>query len=394
MVMESLDTSHATTPPAAGLQLDEGRLLGYLKAAVPGVVGRGERRVTTTKFSHGQSNPTYLLQVGGQSLVLRKKPPGKLLASAHAVEREHRVQAALADTAVPVPRMLCLCTDISVLGTPFYVMEHIKGSIFVDPALPQLSPQQRGHVYAEAARTLAALHSVDPRSVGLADYGRPSNYCARQVKRWWGQYIAGLSAGQAPMPEMQALAEILRANTPVEDSRPSPGVITHGDFRLDNLIFRTDSVGGVGRVAAVLDWELSTLGDAWSDLAYCCQPYYLPTGLPILPSLPQHEGKLTLPLGIPSEAEFVDSYCALRGLRPIPHEKWNFYVALSLFRMASIVAGVHSRALSGNASASSALDLGSETVVRAFAKKALERMGVFDQSGAGSAVRVAGVVGG
>jgi len=291
------------------------------------------------------------------------------------VDREHRVQAALAGTAVPVPRMLCMCSDPVVLGTPFYVMEHVQGTVFVDPSLPSLPAEQRGAVYREIATCLASLHSVNPQAVGLKDFGRPVNYCARQVKRWWGQYLDGLPEGTQPMPEMASLAQHLRSNIPASDSQQSVGCIAHGDFRLDNLVFRTASSLGKEDIslAAVLDWELSTLGDPLADLAYCCQPYYLPSGIAVLPALPRSDGCLLLPPGIPAEEEFVAMYCSLRGIPALPPSLWNFYIALSLFRMAAILAGVQARAMSGNASSSSALELANIGVVKALACCALER---------------------
>ena len=217
--------------------------------------------------------PTPTLQAGGKAYVLRKKPPPPTLPSAHAVEREYRVLRALESTPVPVPRTLCLCEDPSVLGTPFYVMEHVAGRIFDDPSLPALGPGQRAAVYRAQATTLATLHSVRPDQVGLQGYGADRGYNGRQVRRWGQQYLTTAAPGEQPMGEMVSLMEQLAARVPASDADPCATRISHGDYRLDNLVFdgaRCD------RVVAVLDWELSTLGDPLADLAYSCLPYHLP----------------------------------------------------------------------------------------------------------------------
>lgn len=230
----SLETSTALVEPRAAHKLDTDALFAYLRQAVPRIAAEGgPRRVRA--FAHGQSNPTYLLEVGRQRLVLRKKPPGKLLASAHAVEREHRVLAALSRTGrVPVPQPLALCEDTSVVGTAFYVMEFAEGSIYTLPGMPDASPQQRAAAYAGLADTLAALHSVDPAGVGLSDFGDPTRYCARQVQRWARQYAASMPN---PCPRVGRLVEWLSQNVPAEDAAPQRPCIVHGDYRLDNLVF-------------------------------------------------------------------------------------------------------------------------------------------------------------
>jgi acyl-CoA dehydrogenase len=239
-----LDTVRAVVEPRPAHRLDEGPLLAYLRTAVPDLAAEsGPLRVRA--FSHGQSNPTYLLELGGgRRLVLRKKPPGRLLASAHAVEREHRVLTALAAAgAVPVPRPLALCEDASVVGTPFYVMEFAAGTIFTAPGMPAAAPQQRAAAYAGLADTLAALHSVDPHAVGLADLGEPARYCERQVRRWGRQYAASIEGRSSP--EVARLIAWLAANVPAEDAAPPKPAIVHGDFRLDNLVFDAHTrVGG------------------------------------------------------------------------------------------------------------------------------------------------------
>jgi acyl-CoA dehydrogenase len=236
MQQQQLDTTSALVEPRPAHRLDADALLAYLRRAgvVAGAAARGPLRVRA--FSHGQSNPTYLLELGGgDRLVLRKKPPGQLLASAHAVEREHRVLAALAATgAVPVPRPLALCEDASVVGTPFYVMEFAAGTIFTAPGMPAAAPPQRAAAYAALADTLAALHAVDPRAAGLDGFGDPNGYCARQVHRWARQYAASVAA---PCPRVGRLVAWLRANVPPEDAHPVRPCIVHGDYRLDNLVF-------------------------------------------------------------------------------------------------------------------------------------------------------------
>lgn len=250
----SIDTASSLTAPRPAHRLDEARLLDYLRAAVPQVVGSSATpQLLVQQFGHGQSNPTYLVTLNGHyRLVLRKKPPGKVLASAHAVDREYRVLQALSATAtaggvnggarVPVPRPVALCDDASVLGTPFYLMEFADGRVFVDPNLPGCSAAQRGTVYSQMAATLAALHAVDPAAVGLDDYGAPSGYCARQLRRWEAQYAASVDG--RPLPEMMHLLAWLKDHVPAADRHGGGGggpssstCLVHGDYRLDNLVF-------------------------------------------------------------------------------------------------------------------------------------------------------------
>ncbi|KAL0045390.1 hypothetical protein WJX82_005473 [Trebouxia sp. C0006] len=314
------------------------------------------------QFSHGQSNPTYLLKANSTQYVLRKKPPGKVLASAHAVEREFQVLAALKDTPVPVPKALCLCQDAAVIGTPFYVMEHVQGRIFIEPTLPELSPPERAAAYRQQAVTLAALHSVRPEQVNLQRYGRPAGYCARQVWRWSQQYQAQLT-GQA-LPEMMELIDWLKNHIPADDSDPSVGRISHGDYRIDNLIYAPDTTD---RVLALLDWELSTLGYPLADLAYSAMCYHFPssdkTGVRGLPR--------PLPEGIPSEAEYIQMYCQARGIGVPDPTTYAFCQALSMFRIAAILAGVGARAQQGNASSKHAAQVGAPEVVAGIAQRAL-----------------------
>jgi aminoglycoside phosphotransferase (APT) family kinase protein len=313
---------------AAHLDLDA--VERYLAAHVPGFRGP----VTAQKFGVGQSNPTFLLESPSGPLVLRRKPPGLLLKSAHAVDREFRVQRALAGTDVPVAPMHILCEDDSVIGSMFYVMAFQPGRNFMEPTLPDLSPAERGAVFDEMNRVLAALHSVDYQAVGLGDFGKPGSYFARQIGRWTKQYRASETG---TLEDMDALIDWLDANLPEDDGRVG---LVHGDYRIDNMIFATDRP----RIAAVLDWELSTLGHPFSDLAYQCMQWRMPVG-------PEGRGLAGVDRkahGIPTEAEYVDAYCRRMGLAEITG--FDFCVAFSFFRMAAIVQGVKKRGLDGNAS--------------------------------------------
>ncbi|KFM24210.1 Acyl-CoA dehydrogenase family member 11 [Auxenochlorella protothecoides] len=330
-----LDTSSALRAVSPAMRLDEAALSAYLRKTLGSKAPAGPLEIS--QFSHGQSNPTYFLKAGGQRFVLRKQPPGKVLQSAHAVDREHLIMSRLANTPVPVPRMMAMCNDPSVLGTPFYIMEHVQGHIYENPGMESAPPEHRSTVYQAMAETLAALHSLDPVSLGLEDFGRAGGYCARQVKRWSAQYQQSILPGESALPEMVALSEWLSENIPAADADPSRTRITHGDFRrvdeLDNLVLDSS-----GKVLAVLDWELSTLGDPFSDLAYNCLAYHLPQGTPGLAPLPK-----PLPLGIPSEAQYLERYCAARRIPVPPKAEWHFYLALSTFRAAAILAGPSAR---------------------------------------------------
>ena len=302
----------------------------YLATHVPGFRGP----LAAEKFSIGQSNPTFRLDSPSGTLVLRRKPPGQLLKSAHAVDREFRVQKALAETEVPVARMHVLCEDESVIGSMFYVMDFQPGRHFMEPTLADLSPEERGAVFDEMNRVLAALHSVDCEAAGLGDFGRPGSYFARQIGRWTKQYRASETETLA---DMDALIGWLEANLPEDDGRVG---LVHGDCRIDNLIFEA----GGPRIAAVLDWELSTLGHPFSDLAYQCMQWRMPVG---------EEGRGLAGIdrkaqGIPSEEDYVEAYCRRMGLAGIPG--FDFCLAFSFFRMAAIVQGVLRRGLDGNAS--------------------------------------------
>jgi aminoglycoside phosphotransferase (APT) family kinase protein len=319
-------------------RIEDGPLLRYLAAHLPGIDGP----VAMTPFQGGQSNPTFLLTSGDARYVLRKKPSGTLLPSAHQVEREYRIITALAASDVPVPKTFVLCEDASLLGTPFYVMAHVPGRILRDPALPEIEPTERRAYYLAMAETLARLHRVDVTALGLGDYGKPERFLARQVARWTQQYEASKTE---PRADMDNLASWLSANTP-EEITPT---IIHGDFRIDNLMFHETKP----TVSALLDWELSTLGNPYSDVAYACLCYHLPRGATGLPGL---AGADLEALDLPSENEFVAAYRAHAQVEAIP--SWGFYLAFSLFRLAAITQGVYARSLQGNASSSNAAQVG------------------------------------
>nr|XP_060642043.1 acyl-CoA dehydrogenase family member 10 isoform X2 [Anolis sagrei ordinatus] len=296
------------------------------------------------QFSHGQSNPTYYIKYGDHRFVLRKKPPGKLLPSAHAVEREFRVLKAMAQASVPVPEVLALCEDPSIIGTPFYLMEHCAGRIFKDPSLPGLEARQRMEIYTAMNRVLCKIHSVDIQVAGLEDYGKHGNYIQRQVQTWSKQYRA---AETHSIPAMERLIEWLPSHMPASEHLS----VVHGDFRLDNLIFHPEKT----EVVAVLDWELSTLGNPLSDVAYNCVAYYLPSHFSILKGLRDYD---VHQLGIPSAEAYVQLYCDQMGIPPV--ENWNFYVAFSFFRIAAILQGVYKRSLTGQASSATAESSGKQ----------------------------------
>ena len=328
-----------TRPVADALRFDVPALERYLREHVD----RFDGTLAVAQFEGGQSNPTYRLDAGGTSYVLRRKPPGKLLPSAHAVDREFRVMRALEGTDVPVARCLCLCTDESIIGSMFYVMDYVPGRVLWDPLLPGATPRERRAIFDEANRVIAALHSIDPVKVGLADYGKPGNYFARQIDRWSRQYKASETE---PIPAMDRLIEWLPHNIPPGDET----AIVHGDFRLDNLIFHPTEP----RVLAVLDWELSTLGHPMADFSYHMMAWRLSgaefRGL--------RDGDLAT-LGIPGESEYLSRYLERRGIGTPPDARaWNFYMAYNMFRLAAILQGVMARAVAGNASSARAMEAG------------------------------------
>ncbi|XP_075424290.1 acyl-CoA dehydrogenase family member 10 isoform X2 [Ascaphus truei] len=290
------------------------------------------------QFSHGQSNPTYFIRCNEKQLVLRKKPPGKLLPAAHAVEREYRIMKALGEAGVPVPKVVSLCEDSSIIGTPFYLMEYISGRVFKDPALPGLDASQRRDIYTSMNQVLCKIHSVDIKAAGLEDYGKHGAYVQRQVLMWTKQYRASETH---TIPAMERLIEWLPQHLPTNQKT----TVVHGDFRLDNLIFHPDKL----EVLGILDWELSTLGDPISDVAYNCMAHYLPTDLPIQKGLKSCD--LT-ELGIPTAEEYFAQYCGRMGIPKV--ENWNFYMVFCFFRVAAILQGVYKRSLSGQASSANA----------------------------------------
>jgi len=304
-------------------QLNTGTLESYLAQHIEGFSGP----LRAEKFSGGQSNPTYQLSTPIKDYVLRSKPPGKLLPGAHAVDREFRVLSALFPTPLPVAQALHLCEDKAVIGSMFYVMEYMSGRVLWDPSLPEATNVERTNIYTEMNRVLAELHKVDIDDVGLNDFGKKGAYFARQTHTWTKQYRA---AETASISAMEELIKWLPANMPEEDGRYA---ITHGDFRLDNLMFHSER----DEVIAVLDWELSTIGHPFADLAYQCMQYYMPRteGLPGLAGVELEK------LGIPSEQEYIDMYCQRMALDKIPN--WHFYLAFSMFRLASICQGVVKR---------------------------------------------------
>ncbi|RJF69764.1 phosphotransferase [Rhodopseudomonas palustris] len=307
-------------------RFDEGALLRYLDSHLAGF--EGPCRVQ--QFQGGQSNPTFHLAAASGNYVLRKRPGGTLVQSAHAVDREYRIMAALGGTGVPVPKALLYCADAAVIGTDFFVMAHLPGRIITDPLIKGVAVAERDAIYRDLARTLARLHAVDPARVGLGDYGRVGDYIPRQLARWSRQYA---ETNLPQVPEMDEFLGWLRERVPAIRDETT---IAHGDYRLGNVIIHPTEP----RVIGILDWELSTLGHPLADLAYCCLPWYLP---PDLNGLADEDAAT-----IPSQAQFVADYCEQAGRDAIPD--FTFFVVFSLYRWAAIVAGVYRRALDGNAS--------------------------------------------
>ena len=333
--MSSEEVLKQTTTVRQGHEIDAPLLERYLADCLPGFRGPLEIR----QFEGGQSNPTYFLRASGAHYVLRKKPPGQLLPSAHAVDREYRVMTALAGR-VPVPPTKLMCDDERVIGTPFFIMECVDGRVFRQPHLPGVTAADRAAMYEDMADVLARLHDVDVAAVGLGDYGKPGNYYARQIGRWSQQYLA---AKTDEIVSMDRLMEWLPAHIPAGDESG----IVHGDYRVENLIFHPTEP----RIVAIVDWELSTLGHPLADLAYNCLTYYLPAE-----ALGRAEAVDSDRSGMPDEASYVAAYCRRTGRDGVPH--WNFYLAFSMFRLASILQGVYARGLQGNAASTYALQRG------------------------------------
>jgi aminoglycoside phosphotransferase (APT) family kinase protein len=314
-------------------RFDERRLASWLSAHIGDYTGP----LSVHQFKGGQSNPTYLLETPDRRFVLRRRPAGSVLPGAHAIEREARVQTALQRAGFPVPSVLALCEDESVVGTPFYVMSFVAGRIFWDPLLPGVAPAERPGVYDAMNSTLAQLHSIDLAAVGLTDYGRTGNYVGRQVERWAGQYQRDTEAGRDI--HLERLIDWLRSRVPeYSDTR-----LIHGDFRIDNLIFHPQEP----RVLAVLDWELSTLGDPLADFAYNAMMYRMPPT--VVAGL---QGYDLVTANIPPESDYIAAYCRRTGRAVIPN--FGFYVVFNLFRLAAIFHGIKGRALRGNAASAHA----------------------------------------
>jgi aminoglycoside phosphotransferase (APT) family kinase protein len=327
-----------TMPVAERHRFDAAALARYLGANVAGFGGE----LAVEQFRGGQSNPTYLLSAGGRRYVMRAKPApaAKLLPSAHAIEREYRVISALGRAGMPVPKTHVLCEDESVIGRAFFVMEYVAGRVLWDQSLPGMGRDERRAIYDEMNRVIAALHTVPYAEVGLADFGKPGNYLARQIARWSKQYQASQTETIAAMDR---LIEWLPSHVPPGDETS----VVHGDYRMDNLIFHATEP----RILAVLDWELSTLGHPLADFSYHCMSWHIP------PERFRGIGGLDLAaLGIPSESEYVALYCRRTGRSSIAH--WDFYLAYNMFRLAAILQGIMKRALDGTAASQQALDAG------------------------------------
>jgi aminoglycoside phosphotransferase (APT) family kinase protein len=338
-----------TRDVAASHAFDARALEAYLARELPGFAGP----LVVEQFKGGQSNPTYKLVTPARQYVMRTKPgpQSKLLPSAHAIEREFRVMKALSGSDVPVAQMHLLCEDESVIGRAFYVMQFVEGRVLWDQSLPGLSNAERGAIYDEMNRVIAALHRVDVKAAGLADYGKPGSYFERQIGRWSKQYLASVTE---PIEEMDRLLDWLPAHMPASARDESEVSIVHGDYRLDNLIFAADAP----RIVAVLDWELSTIGHPLADFSYHCMAWHIPPG-----TFRGIGGLDVAALGIPTERDYVRRYCERTG-RADPDAlmaDWNFYLAYNLFRLASICQGIAKRVVDGIAASAQARATGAAT---------------------------------
>jgi aminoglycoside phosphotransferase (APT) family kinase protein len=343
-------TFSGTKEMAGALAIDPARLADYLQAHLAGFAPP----LAIQQFKGGQSNPTYLLETPARRYVLRRKPPGTLLPSAHAVDREFRVISALHAQGFPVAAPLLYCDDAGVAGTPFYVMAHVAGRVIWEPHMPDAAPAERAAVYDAMNATLARLHGLDPAAIGLADFGRGESYVARQVARWSKQYRASQTE---PIAEMEQLVDWLPSHLPP----PSPVRLVHGDYRLDNIILAPDGP----RVLAVLDWELATLGDPLADFSYHLMQWDMPpseTGAGV-GTLVGHD---LARLGIPSRSNYVDAYVARTGLDPRPH--LAVYLAYNFFRLAAILQGIVGRVRDGTATSENAAAMA--PLVRPLARRA------------------------
>lgn len=341
----------ARTQASAGVEFEPAKLAQFLRAQLPDVPGE----LTLERVSGGQSNPTFFATLGAKRMVLRKKPAGEVLPSAHAVDREFRAISALAATDVPVPLAIVYCDDISVVGTPFYVMERLEGRVFHDAVLPGVPPADRTAMYFAMAETLAKLHDVDPAAIGLGDFGRAGNYFERQVRRWSSQYQL---ARWRDLPDLDRVAAWLPDHLPPEE----PARICHGDFRIGNLMFHPTEP----RVIGVLDWELSTLGQPLADVAFSALGWM---------TLPEEYGGLRgldhAALGIPRRSDYLDRYYASRKT-PVPHKVEPFHTVFALYRFAVIFEGIAARARAGSAAADNAASVGELAPI--FARRAAETM--------------------
>ena len=330
------DDFSGTMPVPERHRFDIANLERYLRDHVEGFPGNLE----VEQFKGGQSNPTFMLKAGPRRYVLRRKPPGKLLPSAHAVDREYRVITALHASGFPVAKTYCLCMDDAVIGTAFYVMDYVAGRVLWEPSLPHLPKDQRGAYFDELNRVIALLHSLDYASIGLSDYGKPGNYIERQINRWTKQYRASETER---IEAMENLIEWLPKNIPAGDET----TIVHGDYRMDNVMFHPTEP----KILAVLDWELSTLGHPLADFSYHCMTWRLTPG--------QFRGMMGVDfkaLGIPTEQEYVESYCRRTGRDGIPN--WDFYMAYNMFRLAGILQGIMGRVKDGTAASAHAMEQG------------------------------------
>lgn len=357
---ENFDRFTGTRAVVAQHAFDLDRLASFMREQVPGYDGE----LHVEQFKGGQSNPTFRLSAGGKHYVMRRKPPGVLLPSAHAVEREFRVINALAASAVPVPRAYALCEDPATIGTAFYIMDCVEGRVLWDPTLPGMTPTQRTAHFDELNRVIAALHCVDPQAVGLADYGKPGNYIERQVGRWSKQYRA---AETETIEAANQLMAWLPRHIPTGDEIG----IVHGDYRFDNVIFHPTEP----KILAVLDWELSTLGHPMVDFAYHCMTWHMGGGSS------RGLAGLDLPgLGIPTEQQYLQTYLkrvGRGGTKTVSESDWTYYMVFNMFRLASILQGIMARALQGNAANAAALEAGKRA--RPLAEQAwalAQRMGV------------------
>jgi aminoglycoside phosphotransferase (APT) family kinase protein len=341
-----MEAFSGTKSPAGAHAFDLDALQRYLEPRLPGFAGP----LQVSQFKGGQSNPTYQLVTPGATYVMRSKPgpKDKLLPSAHAIEREYRVMNALASTPVPVPRMLLLCEDESVIGRAFYLMDFVRGRVLWEQSLPGFEPAARAAVYDEMNRVIAALHSVDVAAAGLADYGKPGNYFERQIARWTRQYQASVTE---PIEAMDRLIEWLPGHIPASARDEGEVAVVHGDFRLDNLVFHPDEP----RILAVLDWELSTLGHPLADFSYHCMSWHIEPG-----TFRGIGGLDRDALGSPGQRAYIERYCARTGRPDVDAvmADWNFYLAYNLFRMAGILQGIARRVVDGTAASDQARQSG------------------------------------